>query len=118
MSLYGILCGESSNSKRLWKMLDLGKYEVGRYRNLSLVDGRIILLTRNGGGNREDHEDSFASLREHPNYMDDWDCNWDCTYAEIEFSIPEGFSDEIASMPADSDHGVQFDAVIESLKKL
>lgn len=118
MSLYGMLFGKGVNSERLWDILNLDDdaYDVGRYRDISLVNGKIILLTRNGGGNREDHENSFESLRRHPNYVNDWDCYWDCTYAEIEFSIPEEHAVEVATMSEVMGHGEKFDALFQAME--
>ena len=48
----------------------------------------IILLTRNGGGNREQYQSCLDNLATHPNHVKDWDCDWDHTYAEIAFTIP------------------------------
>lgn len=90
MSLYALLFGGGGpKQEELWNILGLEDYDVGRYRDIYVKDEKIILLTRNGGGNREEYESSFESLKTHPNYLGDWDCDWDRTYAEISFSIPE-----------------------------
>lgn len=78
----------------------------------------IILLTRNGGGNREDYQDSFDSLETHPNYVDNWDCDWDCTYAEICFSIPEVHREEVMKMTQSKDPGEKFDDFINALGRM
>jgi hypothetical protein len=115
MSMYNICCGTNAHSDRLYEMLNLGDYETGRYRDISLHEGKIILLTRNGGGNREHYEHCFESMRTHPNYIDDWDCDWDSTYAEIAFSIPEKFAADISQMKDDKDPGEKFDNAIKLL---
>lgn len=66
-------------------------------------ENRLVIFTRTGGGNRdyydepggydnEDYEGPFNSdLRALPNYIDDEDSDFDCTYAEFYFSIPEAY---------------------------
>ena len=63
----------------------------GRFRDIYLnEDGtEIILYTRNGGGNRKEYWYIFEILSHHPNYLTDYDDDFDCTYAYIKFSIPE-----------------------------
>lgn len=132
MSLYGLLFGENDNANDLQDIIKLENYNVGRYRDIYLRDytpnsnechysrlspGRyIVLLTRNGGGNREDYEESINSLQSHPNYITDWDCDWDCTYAEFVFSIPSAFKDTLRDKKTAKDRGEAFDDVINAIK--
>jgi len=66
-------------------------YPTGRFRDIFYDPDKklIILYTRNGGGNREYYQYVFDLLRKHPNYVRDYDDSFDCTYAYIEFSVPE-----------------------------
>lgn len=79
-------------------------YATGRYRDIYIKDDKVVLYTRNGGGNREcysekETKDSEACpcqacvmkyvLPKHPNYLKDYDDGFDSTYAYIEFSIPD-----------------------------
>lgn len=75
-------------------------YPTGRFRDIYLNrDGtKIILYTRNGGGNREYYEYVFELLRKHPNYLTDYDDDFDNTYAYIEFSVPEAYQDLCRSL--------------------
>lgn len=68
-------------------------YSSGRFRDIYLnEDGtKIILYTRNGGGNREEYWYIFEVLKTHPNYLRDYDDDYDETYAYIEFSVPEKY---------------------------
>jgi len=110
MSLYNWLCGKNRLSGVLLQILDIdqgNKWSSGRFRDMYLnKDGtKILLYTRNGGGNRE-HYDEYADNKEgmdcscqaccinhqlpkHPNYIKDYDDDFDCTYATVEFSVPE-----------------------------
>jgi hypothetical protein len=66
------------------------KWYTGRYRDIYLDETgeKIILRTRNGGGNRPYYFWVFENLKYHPNYIRDYDDEFDSTYAYIEFSIP------------------------------
>lgn len=121
MSMYGLVVGSDQNSDRLNDILELEKYDTGRERDTYVrkydEETYIVLLTRNGGGNREDYESSFDSLQKHPNYVSDWDCDWDCTYAEICFSIPEKHREEVMKMNVSKDSGEKFMDFIKSMRK-
>ena len=100
MSLYNQILGTHPFAGPLFALLGLntdssdGKYPVGRIRDMYIVkrgeEYIIILYTRNGGGNRESNQNSFDALSKHPNYIKDYDCELDSTYAYVEFSIPKG----------------------------
>lgn len=51
-------------------------------------DIRIIVLTRTGGGNREDYEDNWSDIRSMAGYLCDYDDEFDPTFALIEFAVP------------------------------
>ena len=95
MSLYNALFDRNPLTPLLLKILEIdqpdGKYESGRFRDVYLnAEGtKIILLTRNGGNNREDYFPK--NILGHPNYLRDYDDNFDSTYCYIEFSVPERF---------------------------
>lgn len=75
-------------------------WTTGRFRDIYInEDGsEIILYTRNGGGNREAYFYIFDILSKHPNYLRDWDDDFDSTYAYIAFSIPDDFKMLISGM--------------------
>jgi len=95
MSLYNILHGMNYLTPVLLAILDIdqkgSRWNSGRFRDIYLnEDGtKIILFTRNGGGNRESYFPD--DIVEHPNYLTDYDDDFDSTYAYIEFSVPKGF---------------------------
>ncbi len=73
-----------------------GYYPTGRFRDIYFEnenDPKIILYTRNGGGNREYYEYVFELLSAHPLYLNDYDDDFDCTYAYIEFKAPQAVVD-------------------------
>lgn len=97
MSLYNILHGMNFLTPVLLAILDIdqkeGKWDSGRFRDIYLnEDGtEIILFTRNGGGNRESYFPD--EITKHPNYLKDFDDDFDCTYAYIVFSVPDHYKD-------------------------
>lgn len=114
MSLYNLLHGTYPAASILRAMLDLepeGRWPVGRFRDIypfrtEAGELQIILYTRNGGGNRYHWEFTYEEhspgdkcpcpgciiehqLPKHPNYVHDYDDDFDSTYAYIVFSVPE-----------------------------
>jgi len=69
--------------RKIWKS--------GRFRDIYLnkEGDKIILLTRNGGANRRFYWYVFEILAHHPNYLCDYDDEFDKTYAYVEFSVPK-----------------------------
>lgn len=110
MSLYNTLFGKNSLSNILLQSLGLTEEDCGRFRDAYLDDGKIVIYTRNGGGNRghwyyayEQYEAGdncpcpgciiTYSLPNHPNYIQDYDDDFDNTYAYVEFSIPDKYKE-------------------------
>jgi len=90
MSMYNMIFGMNPDSGKLLEILGKTQADFGRFRNVYMEDGYIVVHTRNGGGNREDYEDVFDEMSEHPWYSHNEDDSFDCTYANIYFKIPEG----------------------------
>lgn len=87
--LYNMLFGENVSHKEfLFTLLGKEQGDFGRYRDIYVTDEYIVVHTRNGGGNREDYEDVFDEMSEHPLYAYDEDDDFDCTYANIYFKHP------------------------------
>lgn len=94
MSLYNALFGVNPLATLLLGMLNLDRGEVGRFRDCFLTKGddgqpRIVIYTRNGGGNREEYQGVLDTLSKHPCWVRDYDDDFDSTYASIEFRVPE-----------------------------
>ncbi len=90
MSLYNMVFGMNPDSAKLLEILGKTQSDFGRFRNVYMEDGYIVVHTRNGGGNRESYEDVFDEMSEHPWYSHDEDDDFDCTYANIYFKVPDG----------------------------
>lgn len=96
MSLYNLIFGANPDTDKILSLLGKTREDFGRFRNVYLEDGFIVVHTRNGGGNREDYEDVFDEMSEHPWYSHDADDSFDCTYADIYFKVPENQKDFMA----------------------
>ena len=99
MSLYNMLHGMNPLSPILLQWFDIdqpdGNYDSGRFRDIYLnEDGtKIVLYTRNGGGNREEYQPLIDHLATHLNYVEDYDDDFDSTYAYIVFTVPKEFAE-------------------------
>lgn len=89
MSLYNLVFGMNPDADKILQFLGKTREDFGRFRNVYLEDGYIVVHTRNGGGNREDYEYVFDEMSEHPWYSHDEDDDFDCTYANIYFKVPD-----------------------------
>lgn len=89
MSMYNMIFGMNPDSDKLLQLLGKTQGDFGRFRSVFVEDGFIVVHTRNGGGNREDYEDVFDEMSGHPWYSHDADDDFDSTYANIYFRIPE-----------------------------
>lgn len=110
MSLYNLVSGFNLASFLILPMLGKHPDSYPRFRDcftqrrgFTLKDGLpimspegqqqeeapyIYLLTRVGGGNREDYKGAIARLRAMPEYVHDFDDDFDSTYATFLFNVP------------------------------
>lgn len=89
MSLYNTLFNMDRAAPILLKLLSLE--QVARFRDayINKAGDIITVLTRCGGGNRKEYQHFFDEIHKHPQYIRDYDDDFDSTYAYIEFSVPE-----------------------------
>jgi hypothetical protein len=93
--LYNILNGVNPETPDLLGAIGMTTDDFYRFRDVYLDGDTICVYTRGGGGNREcycdkphdEHcvEPKQERLREHPLYIDDFDDDFDCTYATFRF---------------------------------
>lgn len=121
MSLYNTLFGANPLTPVLLKILDLNPEDVPRLRDVNLSgDGKtIIVYTRTGGGNRDyydseqdcrdNYPEYFAGddpptgpwnddLRKHPLFIQDYDDDFDSTYAYFDFKVPDEWASELEAL--------------------
>ncbi|MFA5133067.1 MAG: hypothetical protein WC444_07110 [Candidatus Paceibacterota bacterium] len=71
------------------KAIGLTESDIPRFRGAGVDGDRICVHTRTGGGNREYYAEANNELRKNPYYLCDEDDDFDCTYANFWFKIPE-----------------------------
>lgn len=105
MSLYNMIFKENPDADRLLSMLDLERDAFGRYRDVYLSgDGeKIIVYTRCGGDNRFEYDKVFEAIEGHPQYIQDYDDDYDETYCYFEFYVPEQYKREASNMATGTD---------------
>lgn len=116
MSLYNTLFGSNPNADEILSLLGKTAGDFGRYRNVFIEDDFIVVHTRNGGGNREDYEEVFQEMSEHPWYSHDEDDDFDCTYANIFFKVPENVQQELIVLNKGENPKEQWKSLLEKLK--
>lgn len=100
MSLYNALFGENEETPVLLGMLAVNKEYFDRFRDVDLIEEgtKIRVFTRLGGGNREGYRETWDKIRKHDLYIKDYDDDFDCTFAYVEFNIPEQFKETAKKM--------------------
>ena len=58
----------------------------------------ISVYTRVGGGNRESYEKEIEAMRAMPEYVTDFDDDFDCTFATFVFNVPERFKTDFRKL--------------------
>ncbi len=97
--------GENKESDAILATLGLSRSDTGRFRDCFVSKGKIVIYTRNGGGNRKYYPGVFDILEEHPCYLNDKDDTFDSTYATLYFKFPDKFLEELKKR----DSGIELD---------
>ena len=115
MSLYNMLFGMNPDADKLLSLLDATRDDFGRFRNVYVDDGYIVVHTRCGGGNREDYFPEW--VEDHPWYSHDADDDFDCTYADIFFKVPEDkLATYVALLEPGANPAEQWEALFAAMK--
>lgn len=104
MGLYNMIFGTNPLSDAVLATLGLTRGDCGRFRDCFVANGEIAVYTRNGGGNREQYQETIDELAKHPCYLRDEDDDFDRTYATIYFSFPKEYAEALKMV----DSGVKF----------
>ena len=116
MSLYNMLFGNNPSANEILSLLGKTQGDFGRYRNVYVEDDFIVVHTRCGGGNREDYEYVFEEMSDHPWYSHDQDDDFDCTYANIYFKVPENVQQELVNLNKGENPKEQWKVLFERLQ--
>ena len=121
MSLYNQLFGFNPAASWLMRRLNINPLHVPRFRDCFLLDGKIAIYTRTGGGNRAINATPWvfegditprteapaswdAMCAAHPDYLGTEDDEYDSTYAFWWFRYPDALREELTA------EGKQFEA--------
>lgn len=117
MSLYNLLHGTNPFAGMLLAGLGTHPGAIPRFRDCYIEDGKIVIHTRTGGGNRDYYEnlerrlDSYGvdeegndegpwndDLRDLPGFVSDDDDSFDSTYANFRFDPPSELAELVAML--------------------
>lgn len=92
MSLYNMVLGMHPFAGDLLRVLGFTPQDVdriARIRDVYLYPEEIRILTRTGGGNREEYEGENEWLRGISGFLRDWDDSYDSTFAWWAYRWPD-----------------------------
>ncbi len=130
MSLYNALFGVNPFAGLLLEALGTHSGNVPRFRDCYLSEDKseIIIHTRTGGGNRDEYEKGGEyweegqidndALRALPGFKYDADDDFDCTYADFHYEIPEAFKpmiNTLADLGATSDPAKRWRELLDNM---
>lgn len=89
MALYTQLFGENEDAVAILGFAGLTRKMFPRYRDVFLDDKGLTVLvyTRIGGANREYFKDEIETLKQHKQYVCNYDDHHDETYAYFKFNV-------------------------------
>jgi len=134
--LYNGVLGQQPYAEHLIQMLDLWKVGGVRLRDawLNWDGSEIIVLTRNGGGNRSHYGEHDSGrtcdcvgcaimywLPKHDYYIRDWDDEFDRTYAYVRFRVPPPYQDQCLQWATGAEppsFRERFEAAMEKMKHM
>ena len=137
--LYNALFATDNMADELLAMLGTSRGEVPRFRDCYLTEEGIVIHTRTGGGNRDAYEDEAAwrenfgipddescdgpfnsDLYRLPGFIRDEDSDFDSTYADFYYAVPEAFAERarawLAEHGAPMTPGQKWGALFEALR--
>lgn len=104
MSMYDIINnGSNENAHKILKLVGLTANDFPRCRDVSLWNNNteIRVITRAGGGNREEYQVNINELKNNKYYLRDEDDNFDSTYAYIFFKVPTEYLETVKNIKTD-----------------
>lgn len=141
MSFYNLIHGVDPLAGVLMAMLGAQPAGIPRFRDCWFDGEHIVIHTRTGGGNRDYYESEESCLENYPDRFEDgeeapsgpWnedvrslpgfvrdeDDDYDSTYANFFFTVPERFApllDKLRSMAKKETQGERWEAAIERVR--
>lgn len=120
-NMYNQMHGENKDAVALLGMIGCTREMFCRYRDTYICDNgnNIIVYTRLGGSNRPDYKETIEIIRTNPNYLEDYDDDFDETYAYFKFKVPENYLDTTKKMYKGEPETIKqkFDRELEDMNK-
>jgi aspartyl-tRNA synthetase len=88
MSLYNLMNGSDPFASMALFLIGIPREEFPRWRDATIADGKIRVLTRSGGPNRESYQLEIDLVKNHPLFAEEADDEYDTTYMHFVFNIP------------------------------
>jgi hypothetical protein len=105
MSLYNAVCGVNPLYPIFLAIIGLKMEDIPRFRDVytkldrldsfGIKEPLIVVYTRTGGGNRDDHREKNDAMAHHPLHAADYDDSFDSTFAHWEFKVPKQYADDV-----------------------
>lgn len=118
MSLYNKVNGMNPCVFFILPMLGHPPIFYPRFRDCFIEDkdypetkNKIIVYTRTGGGNREEYEKENKKLTQMETYLFDYDDDFDNTYANFVFDVPEKWKKDFDFMMKNERQNVSEDYI-------
>lgn len=89
--------GENPMSEELLALIGLDTETVPRFRDcwVSPDYTKLTVLTRTGGGNRDEYKSENQNLRDNEYFVEDYDDDFDNTFAKFVYELPESGTQHI-----------------------
>lgn len=89
MALYTQLFGENKEATSILGFANLNREMFPRYRDVFLCDdgNNVIVYTRIGGPNRNNYKQQIKNIKQHKQFIKDYDDEYDNTYAYFKFKV-------------------------------
>lgn len=89
MALYTQLFGENKEATSILGFANLNREMFPRYRDVFLCDdgNNVIVYTRIGGPNRNNYKQQIKNIKQHKQFITDYDDKHDNTYAYFKFKV-------------------------------
>jgi hypothetical protein len=100
--MYNVLFGVDSSAGLVLKLLGKTQGDFGRFRTAYITEDHLVVHTRCGGDNRDDYDEVFEEMSQHPLFEYDQDDDFDCTYCDFYFKHPAEMSVELKQYAKDN----------------
>ena len=99
-----MLFGRDSRDILILALIGLKRCDIERYGGCWIENGKIVVLTKTGGPNRQDYPNE--KLHQNPYFERTYDADFDSTYAYFVFRIPDEIKDDVKGLEDPETYGI------------